>query len=193
MLTVSWIFQDDHDANVDTLEHLRDVAQALHNKFFLAWYHCGRAYAAYRHGDLNVLREHGEASLRYCAEVGDPVTDGIAIAILAAGEALAGEYETATERLQSLLRVAEARGGSVAVPQALFMLATLLVGCGDAETARAYLEPLLKEAREFHMVVYEAWALCIIGASELASDRVAEGRSAFEQARTAPPASANPW
>jgi predicted ATPase/class 3 adenylate cyclase/DNA-binding CsgD family transcriptional regulator len=192
MLTASFIFQDDHDADVDTLEQLRDAAVGL-NKFFLAWYEVGRAYAAYRWGELDALREHAEASLRYCAECGDPITDGFAIALLAAGEALSGDYEAARERLQALLHVAEASGGSVAVPQALFQLSMMLLACGDAEGARAYIAPLLEESRTLGLTVYLSWSLCIVGGCELALGRLAEARTALDEARTVAAAFGNPW
>ena len=193
MLTVSWIFQDDHDADASALEQLREAALALNNKFFLAWYECGCAYAAYRWGDIGALREHAEASLRYCAEVGDPVTDGIAIALLAAGEALSGDYEAATERLQSLLRTANASGGSVAVPQALFQLSMMLLACGDADEARAYVAPLMEESRTLGLAVYLSWSLSIIGGCDLASGRPAEARTALDEARSVATDIENPW
>ena len=193
MLTVSWIFQDDHDANAGALEQLREAALALNNKFFLAWYHCGCAYGAYRRGEIGALREDAEASLRYCAEVGDPVTDGIAIALLAAGEALSGDYEAAAERLQSLLRTASASGGSVAVPQALFQLSMMMLACGDSDGARAYIAPLVEESRTLELSVYLSWSLCIIGGCELAAGRLAEARTALVEARTIGTAIENPW
>src|SRR5205823_11888438 len=91
MLTASWIFQDDHDANEAALAQLRKAAVALNNKFFLAWYHTGMAYGAYRWGQFEAVREHAELSLRYCDEVGDPVTDGFDVALLGAVGAAAGD------------------------------------------------------------------------------------------------------
>ncbi len=193
MLTASFIFQDDHVANTGALEQLREAALALNNKFFLAWYHCGCAYGAYRRGELDALREHAETSLRYCAEVGDPVTDGIAIAMLAAGEAFSGDYAAATERLHALLRVAEASGGSVAVPQALFQLSAIMLACGDAEGARACIEPLIEESRTLDLPVYLSWSLCIAGGCDIASGRLAEARTALDEARTVAAAFGNPW
>ncbi len=192
MLTASYIFQDDHDADIDVLEQLRVAGQGL-NKFFLAWYEVGRAYAAYRWGELDALREHAEASLDYCAQCGDPITSGFAIALLAGGEALSGDYESATERLQALLRTADATGGSVAVPEALFQMTKIMLGCGDAEGARTYITPLLEEAQTLGLPVYLTRSLSIVGACELAMARPAEARRMLDEAQAVATSFGNPW
>ncbi len=193
MLTVSWIFQDDHDAAAIALEQLREAALALNNKFFLAWYHCGVAYGAYRRGALDVLREHAEASIQLCAEVGDPVTDGLAIAMLGAADALSGDYDAAADRLQSLLRTASASGGSVAVPQVVLQLSTIMLGCGDLDGARAYLAPLIEESRALDLALYLSWSQCIVGGCALAQGRLEEARTALDEAHSVATAMGNLW
>ncbi|MGH3902346.1 MAG: hypothetical protein ACRDTA_29660 [Pseudonocardiaceae bacterium] len=78
-------------------------------------------------GELEVAQEALATSLAYCKEVGEPVTAGVAVVLLAETQLLAGKYDTAQTRLQAFLERAGATGGATAAPLAATVLAAISV------------------------------------------------------------------
>jgi DNA-binding CsgD family transcriptional regulator len=194
MLGVTWIFQDDHDAALIALDQLRDIARALDNKFFIAWYHCGVGFGAVRRGEFEAARRELETSLEYCREVGEPATAGIAIALLGGVEALTGHDADTVARLETFLQRANATGGGLGVPQAVIELASLTVGHGNPTGARELVEPLVGQLRELGLSTWLSWSLSVLGASLVASGDASGARAALDEARAVAGAPLhNPW
>ena len=103
MTSVALLTQTRLDEARTVLDALHDVARALDNGFFVAWYHTGVGTIAWFRGDVDQAREQFELALHHCRLVGDPSTGGIAASWLAEIEALTGHYDAADERLHGLL------------------------------------------------------------------------------------------
>ena len=113
MITVAWMMQEDHAEMRRSAEDLLREAQRLDNKFFVAWYHFVLGWVAVHRGELAEARAALITSLAYCEEVGEPVTGGLAVVLLAETQLLAGEYDAAQTRLQAFLARAGATGGAL--------------------------------------------------------------------------------
>ncbi len=193
MITVAWMVQDDHDGLSQALEALGEVATQLENRFFTAWYHCGRGYTGLRRGDLEIARQEFDASLADCRQVGDPATASVVIGYLAELEALSGMYDAAAERLKTFLAHAGATGGGLGVPYALIQLATLVLRCGDGAEARNLIDPLVEGLRADSIAIFLADALSVRGAACLVTGDTPSARAALEEARGLADSTGNPW
>jgi len=193
MITVAWLVQDDHAGLSGALDDLAEVATRLDNKFFTAWYHCGRGYSALRRGELDTARGELETSLSDCRDAGEPVTASIAIAYLGELEASTGMYAAAAERLETFLAHAGASGGGVGVPFAIIPLATLVLGCGDVAGARSLIDPLVDSLRADGIPLFLAAALSVQGAALLATGDTTAARAAFDEAHELALSTENPW
>ncbi len=193
MISVAWIFQENHEAARQALEDLLRVANRLGNEFFIAWYHAGVGLLELHEGDFDAATRELGLSIAHCDRVGDPATRGLAISWLGQLEGLSGDRAAAGERLEGLLTRAGASGGGIAVPDAVVQLATLAVGDGDTETARGLAQPLVDTMRELGMPLYQSWAQSILGAAlHMAGDAVT-ARATLEEAKSAAQSLENPW
>ena len=172
MSTIAWQVEDDHDGGAADSEELLAVAKRLDNKFYEAWYHNFQALGALRRGEVVRARDECERSLELCRAVGDPSTAGVTIAWLGEVEALTGQHEEARARFETFLQRARATGGDQGFPFALINLMTLLVGCGEADTAALLLGPLVAEVRDdaTRLPMIFAWALAVYGSALAESD-----------------------
>jgi predicted ATPase/class 3 adenylate cyclase/DNA-binding CsgD family transcriptional regulator len=193
MITAAWFVQEDHVPLVASLEDLREVAAALGNGFFLAWYHCGLAWVAAHAGDFDEGRRQVQAAIEYCDTVGEPATGGIALATLAEIEILGGECDAAEARLSAFLQRAAATGGELALPFAVIGLAAAAVARGDAADAHGVIAPLVQELRPAGLPTLLAWALLYQGQAHALLGDDAAAVAAFTEARAAGASVRNQW
>jgi predicted ATPase/class 3 adenylate cyclase/DNA-binding CsgD family transcriptional regulator len=194
MATIAWQVEDDHDGGAADCEELLAVAKRLDNKFYEAWYHNVQALGALRRGDVVRARDECERSLELCRAVGDPSTAGVTIAWLGEVDALTGQHDAARARFETFLQRARATGGDQGFPFVLLNLLTLLVGCGEADTAALLLGPLVVEARAeaTRLPMIFAWALAVYGSALTDSDEQAAHEALSEAEQIAVTAN-NPW
>jgi predicted ATPase len=164
MMTVAWMMQENHAEMARWAEELRGTAERLGNKFFLAWHQCVLGWIAVRRGDVHAGRESLEASLELCRQVGEPVTAGVAVAMLGEADFVAGRYEEARRRLEEFIPKASARGGATGIPIAQAVLGGIALAGGDARTARDILEPLVGAMEALGAPVFASWAGSFLGA-----------------------------
>ena len=193
MITVAWLFQEDHQGVRQAFDDLLRVASRLGNDFFIAWYHAGIGWLALRQGDFDTARHELDLSIEHSDRVGDPATRGLAIAWLSHIDGLTGEGGAATARLEELLARASASGGSAAVPEAVVQLATLAVGRGNTAAARELLQPFADDMRGFGMLWPQSWAQSILGAALLAEGDAAAASIALDEAKTVARSLDNAW
>jgi DNA-binding CsgD family transcriptional regulator/tetratricopeptide (TPR) repeat protein len=193
MISLAWLFQEDHDGLADALEELRSVAERLENKFFTAWYHSCVGWMALRCGDFALARRELELSIDECRQVGEPSTEGCALSWLSELDALTGDYDAAHARLSAFLQRAAATGGEAAVPFALLTLATLAVGRGHPAEAGAILEPLLPQDRSLGISPVIARGLAVLGSALFAEGQDQAADAALEEAKEFAKGIDNPW
>ncbi|HEV8065338.1 MAG TPA: adenylate/guanylate cyclase domain-containing protein [Acidimicrobiales bacterium] len=195
MSTIAWQVEDDHDGAVADCEELLAVAKRLDNKFYEAWYHNVQALGALRRGEVVRARDECERSLELSRAVGDPSTAGVTLAWLGEVEALTGHHDEARARFETFLQRARATGGDQGFPFALLNLMTLLVGCGEADTAALLLGPLVArlraEATRLPMIF--AWALAVYGSALAGSDDEQAAQEALAEAERIAATANNPW
>jgi predicted ATPase/ATP/maltotriose-dependent transcriptional regulator MalT len=195
MMTIAWEVAGDLDAADTTLAELLQVARRLDNKFYLAWYHTGVAFAALQHGEFDQVRAECDRALQLCAEVGDPSTAGVATAWLGEAEALTGHTDAARSRYESFLQRARVSGGDQGFPFVLINLITLLTGCGQADAAAALSREALARIRgepdgeNLRLIV--AWLLAVHGAA--LATAAEEALPVLDEARRIATATANPF
>ncbi len=193
MITIAWLMQEDHAKIRRSADDLLRVAEPLDNKFLVSWYHCLLGWVGVHRGELEVAQEALATSLAYCEEVGEPVTAGIAVVLLAEAQLLAGKYDAAQTRLQAFLERAGATGGATAAPLAATVLAAIGVARGDAAGARSILEPLVEQLRALGLPMFLSWALSILGAALLAEGEHQAAQRALQEAKEAGQAINNDW
>lgn len=193
MITVAWMFQENHEDARHALDDLLQVADRLGNEFFIAWYHAGVGFLELHEGDFGAAERELELSIEHCDRVGDPATRGLAVSWLCQLDGLTGDHAAAGERLERLLARASASGGGIAVPDVVVQLATLAVGFGDTVAARALAQPLADTMRKFGMPLYQSWAQSILGAALLSAGDAAAARATLEAAKAAAQSLDNAW
>jgi DNA-binding CsgD family transcriptional regulator len=193
MMTVTWLMQENHTELADAAEELRMTAERLGNKFFLSWHRCVLGWSAVRRGELNEGREALEASIELCQEVGEPVTAGIAVAMLAEADLVAGAFDAARRRLKAFIPKASARGGAQGVPVAQTVLAGVALATGDAGGARQILDRLVPSLEALGAPVFASWAGSLLGASLLALGDIATASTTLATAERAGLALGNDW
>ena len=194
MMSVALLTQHKVDEAQSVLEALYDVARALDNGFFVAWYHTGIGSIAWYRGDIDGARDHFELALEHCRAVGDPATGGIAASWLAEVDALAGDYATAEDRLESLL--ARHPDGDDFDPDepTTVAVAALALHRGDPRGALSALAPLVDPDDIFPIPLWTSWAQTLRGAALLAIDDEAGASAALAIARQcAGPPLDSPW
>jgi ATP/maltotriose-dependent transcriptional regulator MalT len=193
VITVSWLMQENHDEMRRSAEDLREVAERLDSKFFLAWSHCLLSCVAVHRGELEDARAALATSLAYNEEIGDPACSGVATVLLAEAQLLAGEYDAAQTRLQDFLSRMAATGNVMAVPFAEILLATIIVARGDAAGGCRILEPLVERMRKLRLSLYLSWALSILGAALLTSGKHQAAENALQEANEVGRSLGNGW
>ncbi len=193
MITVAWIVQAKDEALVASLADLRDAAVASGNGFFMAWYHCGLAFAQSRSGEFNEARRQLQLSIEYCDAVGEPATAGIAVSVLAELDVLQGDTAEAEARLGAFLERAAVTGGDLALPWAITALASAAVARGAADEAAAIIEPLVAELRSAGLTTPLATALLCLGRVHALRNDDAAAAGAFNEARVGGASVDNQW
>jgi predicted ATPase/DNA-binding CsgD family transcriptional regulator len=143
-LGASYVRQGEHDQARPILDDGYALARVLGHRPLYAWYFNLRAWGEIEHGRLGAARELAEQGSSVSNEVGDPVTLGMATALLIECDVLQGmpnEGRARGARCAELMRSAGVRSAQVWVENAL-SLAEVAEGARDA--ARARIEGLLR-------------------------------------------------
>jgi predicted ATPase/class 3 adenylate cyclase/DNA-binding CsgD family transcriptional regulator len=193
MMTIAWMIQEDFDGVRQPLEELVAVATRLQNKFFLGWCHTVEGFIALHRGEFDEARSELETSLKYCQDVGDPSTGGMAIALLGELEMVTGDREAARVRLESFAQQAEAIGGAIGRPFAILDLLTMMAALGDPGAAAGMLTLLFDSNDERPVPFLEGWGRSVLGAALLASADLVGARSALAEAKRYAEQGGNPW
>jgi predicted ATPase/class 3 adenylate cyclase/DNA-binding CsgD family transcriptional regulator len=193
MISVTWLVQEQDAALRASLEDVRQAASASGNRFFLAWYHCGVAWANVRAGEFDEARRQVQLSLDHCNAVGEPATGGIADTVLAEIDVLQGDIHGAEGRLGAFLERAAATGGDLALPNAVTVLSAGLVARGAAVEALGVIGPLIEELRPAGLATPLAWALLCQGQAHALLGDDASAAVAFDEARAAGLSVGNQW
>ncbi|MGH2688381.1 MAG: helix-turn-helix transcriptional regulator, partial [Actinomycetota bacterium] len=193
MMTVAWMMQENHTEMARWAADLRITAERLGNKFFLAWHECVLGWIAVRRGDLGDARNAFEASLALCHHVGEPVTAGIAVAMLGEADFLAGRYDEARRRLNAFIPRASARGGADGIPIAQTVLAAVALAGGEPRAARDILDPLVPAMEALGAPIFASWAGSLLGGSLLGLGDVEGATTRLATAERAGLSLGNPW
>lgn len=191
MITVTWIFQDDYEGLAPALAEFLAVSEALHNKFFIAWWHTTVGWMGTFRGDFAEARESLELALAYDAELGGAATAGFATAFLGAIESLSGDFDAAESRLTTFLERAAATGDALGLPFALPFLARLQIGRGAPSDARSLLEPYIDPFRELNFAWLLSWGLAVLGIAHLATGEDVAAEAASTEAKAVADSIAN--
>lgn len=188
MTTAAKLADYDEAGVAAPLAELRQIADRLGSRFFLAWYHAMVGYFARNRGDFQLARTALDASAECCERVGDPSTGGFAQAWLGGLDADVGEFDGAMQRLDLLLSRAAATGSDLAAPEALFIRGRLALGHGDPETALAISTGFVEAFRDTGVPTWVAQTLVVIaGAHRMRADLPAAKAALDEATATAEP------
>ena len=192
MVTVAWYVQHaDHDAR-PALAALYRIGDALGSRFFLAWHQSMVGYFARDRGDYDAARTAFTLSLEYCHYVGDPSTGGFSEAWSAALDADLGDVDKAKQRLQHLLATAAVSGSELAVPEALFALARILIAEGDSAQARRLLAPQVEAFRDARVASWAGQLYIALGAACRVCGDLPSALAALDEASALASSLANP-
>jgi predicted ATPase/DNA-binding CsgD family transcriptional regulator len=192
MMTVAWLVQDDYQGLGPALAELRQVAERLDNRFFIAWHHCALGWAALRQGDFGPAERNLREALAIDRCLGGAATAGIATALLGELESLTGRVDEADARLRTFLERASATGDGMGLPFAHVALARLLLGQGKPDQARQLLDPLLELLAPLGVPLYLSSGLAVVGAAHLAIGDLAAAEDALREAQRLAASIGNP-
>ncbi len=171
---------------------LQALARRLGNKFFLAWSHAVFGFCALHHGELHAARDEFQSSVNECAEVGDPITGWLATAWLGDVDVAAGNYVSARERYEAVLRRGSASGGDLARHFVVSSLGELLWGLGELDELGELLEHEKDHFAE-ELPYFSAPFFCILGAYLLERGDPDQVRAALERAWLQAESIGNPY
>jgi predicted ATPase len=115
----------------------------------LAWHWVGLSLRPAFSADLERVLEVAHRAIDAAREVGEPVTEGFAHALIAMLESAQGRPEAALRRLEESKQRVIDSGGGMAVPITEIALARANAGLGDLDRARAGLEPVVASGADF--------------------------------------------
>lgn len=143
-LGASYVRQAEHDQARPILEDGYSLACALGHRPLYAWYFNLRAWGELEHGRVEAARDLAEQANSVSKEVGDPVTLGMATALLVECDVLQGMPADGRARgaqCAELMRGAGVRSALIWVENALPLVE---VAEGSPDAARARIEGVLR-------------------------------------------------
>ncbi len=193
LTTFSWMVQDDYVGLAPVMADFKAVAEALGNRFFMAWYHTTVGWVAMRQGDFALAEQKMELALAEDQELGGAATTGFVVAQLGEIEAQTGRYDAAESRLVPFLERAAATGDFLGAPWGVPALARLLIGRGAPEEALDMIAGFVDLLRPLGDPLNVSEGLNVLGAAHLALGDEEAAAEALAGARTLAASISNPW
>ncbi len=184
MITVSWYVQHDELAAEQSMRELRQAGSALGSHFFLAWHEAMLGYFASGRGDYALARAAFERAEQHSRLAGDPSTGGFVECWSAALDAHTGDMPRARERLARLLETASRTGSELALPEALYAMARVLLANDEWAETIALVEPHVSPLRKAGIPSWATQLLLVLAAANRQGGNLPSATAALDQAWT---------
>ena len=155
-LAFSYLRCDAYEELERVLEDIFPLIDRIGYREWLSWYWCGRSWAALFRADIESFRERVGQAFPAPGELGEPVSEGTAVAFIALLEVSQGRAEAARARLEQSRERLIATGAAFALPFTEIVLAAAQSSLGEVDRARADLEAVVKSGADFGLFL--AWA-----------------------------------
>ncbi len=167
ILALAWICQDEFDTARPVLDDAYATATRLGYRRGFAWHWFYLGWEAIYQGRLDEARELLARSVAASDEVGDPVPNGFASALVAYAQLVCGNTELAYSLAGKTLERALETGAGLTFGVAHQILARTEVALGDLPAARGHLETAVGAERLSGFVFHISWHLATLGTLEL--------------------------
>ncbi len=181
MITVSWYVQHDESSAEHAMRELRQAGTALGSHFFLAWHEAMLGYFARGRGDYALARTAFGRAQQHSRLAGDPSTGGFVECWWAALDADTGDIPRARERLTRLLDTASRTGSELALSEALYAMANILLGHDEWAETIALVEPHVVPLCEAGIPSWATQLLLVLAAAHRQGGDLSAATEALEQ------------